>query len=116
MSWEVGFDSRWRRWIGYGVPAMCDHPGCGVEIDRGLSYVCCEQQPYGGEGCGLFFCEKHRDFSGRCARCQAGCEPFDPTPDVAAWRNHLLTDPTWQQWRDENPDEVGRLVSSGGNL
>ena len=37
MSWAVGFDSQWDRDIGYGVPAYCDHPGCGKEIDRGLA-------------------------------------------------------------------------------
>jgi len=52
MGWSIGFDSRWNRDIGYGVPAYCDHPKCNEEIDRGLAYVCCGEQPYGGEhGC-----------------------------------------------------------------
>lgn len=59
MGWEIGYDDRWKRDIGYGVPAVCDHPGCNTEIDRGLSYVC-GGEPYGGEmGCGLFFCYEH---------------------------------------------------------
>ena len=59
MGWSVGYDSKWERDIGYGVPAICDHPGCNKEIDRGLGYVC-GGEPYGGEhGCGLFFCGEH---------------------------------------------------------
>lgn len=59
MSWAIGFDEKWQRDIGYGVPAYCDHPGCKAEIDRGLPYVC-GGEPYGGSnGCGLYFCEKH---------------------------------------------------------
>ena len=59
MSWAIGFDSRWNRDIGYGVPATCDFPGCGVDIDRGLAFVC-GGEPYGGEdGCGLYFCASH---------------------------------------------------------
>ncbi len=43
MGWSLGHDNRWGKFgrdIGYGVPAICDHPGCNAEIDRGLSYVC----------------------------------------------------------------------------
>jgi hypothetical protein len=60
MGWSIGWDGTWKRDIGYGVPAYCDHPECSAEIDRGLSYVC-GGDPYGGEhGCGLFFCGKHK--------------------------------------------------------
>ena len=24
MGWQVGYDSKWQRDIGYGVPAICD--------------------------------------------------------------------------------------------
>ena len=46
MSWTVGYDENWKRDIGYGVPSICDHPGCTARIDRGLSYVC-GGEPYG---------------------------------------------------------------------
>jgi len=46
MGWSVGFDERWKRDIGYGVPADCDHADRGERIDHGLSYVC------GGESYG----------------------------------------------------------------
>ncbi|MBF6368398.1 hypothetical protein IU469_22130 [Nocardia puris] len=115
MSWAVGYDTNWRRDIGYGVPATCDHPGCGEGIDRGLYFVCCGEEPRGGEhGCGLYFCGQHLrygddDLPARCERCQAGADPFAPTPDVPEWINHKLTDPSWQRWRDEHPDEVAAL-------
>ncbi|KAF1008940.1 MAG: hypothetical protein GAK28_00572 [Luteibacter sp.] len=116
MGWSIGYDENWNRDIGYGVPATCDHPGCGEEIDRGLSHVC-GGDPYGGQhGCGLFFCGKHlipagakRDCSQLCSRCYSRRKPFDPTPDVPEWVRHKLTHESWQQWRDENPDEVKTL-------
>lgn len=115
MGWSTGFDSQWNRDIGYGVPATCDYPGCGEEIDRGLAHVCCNQEPYGGEhGCGLYFCGKHHDHyrrrvSGLCERCATDQEPFVPTPDVPEWVEWKLTHESWAQWRDENPGEVARL-------
>ena len=127
MSWAIGYDDDWHRDIGYGVPAYCDYPGCMKEIDRGLAYVC-GGEPYGGtEGCGLFFCEDHRVYSNRsehqlCERCAVNhdsyyddmehytpVEPFDPSPEHPLWIKHKLNDPSWKQWREENPDEVKRL-------
>lgn len=90
MGWAVGYDERWKRDIGYGVPALCDQPGCGAEIDRGLGYVC-GGEPYGGDlGCGLFFCEEHHAYylgegHALCDRCARGEPPHAPTPDVAEW-------------------------------
>lgn len=118
MSWAVGYDSNNKRDIGYGVPAKCDHPDCDKDIDRGLSYVC-GGDVYGGEyGCGLFFCEDHRqyhefengDFVQVCECCADDHKrPFTQKPDVQQWINWKLTDESWQQWRDENPDEVEKL-------
>ena len=111
MGWSVGYDSNWNRDIGYGVPATCDHPGCGEEINRGLAYVCGNQQPYGGEdGCGLFFCGKHGGGS-LCERCEGKRKKsaFEPTPDVPEWIEWKLTDESWKRWRDENPEEVAAL-------
>ena len=118
MSWAIGFDTRWNRDIGYGVPAICDHPDCNEEIDRGLSYVC-GSDPYGGDhGCGLYFCSKHlsggiedptdnrwKDLCERCADEESE-EWFDAKPDTAEWMRWKLRDWSWQQWRDENPEEV----------
>lgn len=68
-------------------------------------------EPYGGEkGCGLFFCGDHRYVSSHdddpemCERCCDSKEPFKPKPDHPDWIKHKLTDPSWQQWRDDNPE------------
>lgn len=104
MSWAVGYDQNWKRDIGYGVPAYCDHPECNEEIHRGLAYVCGDA-PYGGEhGCGLFFCETHSLYAGwarACERCADNKEPFNAKPDHPTWTHHKMTDPSWQAWRDE---------------
>lgn len=123
MGWAVGYDETWKRDIGYGVPAYCDHPGCNAKIDRGLSHVCCEQQPYGGEhGCGLYFCGKHLGFYCEatdeledafgpcCERCAKGPgNPFPPTPEHPEWMEHKLHDPSWEPWRKEHPKETSAI-------
>jgi hypothetical protein len=114
MGWSIGeFEGRD---IGYGVPAICDQPDCDEQIDRGLSYVC-GSEAYGGEnGCGLFFCEKHRSFAEDdnikgmlCERCceyfdegLENCTPFDPKPDTPEWIHHKMTHESWAEWRKEN--------------
>jgi hypothetical protein len=89
VGWSLGYDYNWQREIGYGVPAICDYPGCNERIDRGLSYVC-GGQPYGGEtGCGLYFCIEHLYCSqgpgNICIRCLDKQEPFIPKPDTKEW-------------------------------
>lgn len=114
MGWSIGYDSNWKRDIGYGVPATCDYPGCGKRIDRGLSFVC-GGEPYGGNnGCGLYFCGEHG--GGRlCERCEKAeetgedVEPFDPTPDHPVWIKFKLRDKNWKEWRDEHPVEVDAM-------
>jgi hypothetical protein len=116
MGWSIGFDERGQRDVGYGVPAICDHPECSEGIDRGLSYVC-GGELYGGEhGCGLYFCSQHLFYSRigmpqRCERCCDGGSPFDLKPDVREWIFHKLTDESWQRWRSEHPSDVARLVA-----
>ena len=121
MGWAVGYDTHWRRDIGYGVPAYCDHPRCNAEIDRGLAYVC-GGEPYGGEhGCGLYFCAQHLAFyteprSQACPRCGRYKPPYRPKPDHPTWIQHKLTDESWQEWRDENPSEVTQLQAQIGAI
>jgi hypothetical protein len=108
MGWSIGYDTNWERDIGYGVPAVCDHPDCNNEIDRGLYYVC-GGEPFGGEeGCGLFFCDEHMfaTLPQKCNRCKEKAEPFIPKPDVAEWIEWKLTDDSWEDWRNDNPNEV----------
>lgn len=122
MSWSYGYDEKWKRDIGYGVPATCDHVSCGRHIDRGLGHVC-GSDPYGGDyGCGLYFCEEHLylDTSGRtgpfgdrsiflCSRCRVKDVPHEPTPDTREWMEHKMTDVSWADWRKEKPEEVHEL-------
>lgn len=110
MGWAVGYDEHWKRDIGYGVPAWCDYPDCEKVIDCGLAYVC-GGEPYGGEfGCGLYFCPKHL-YAGEgpqlCERCDNHDDltPFAPKPDHPDWINHKATDPSWAEWRAEQPKE-----------
>lgn len=110
MGWSIGYDSKWDRDIGYGVPATCDHPGCDAEIDRGLAYVC-GGEPFGGDdGCGLFFCAEHLYLGVThpqlCERCCDGEPAFDPKPDRKEWIEWKLTDESWSQWRKKNPELV----------
>lgn len=106
MSWSIGYDTRWNRDIGYGVPAWCDFPGCGKVIDRGLSFVC-GGEPYGGEqGCGLYFCSYHLMVASGtqlCLKCSLGGSPFEPKADHPDWLNFKMTDHSWEEWRKANP-------------
>lgn len=117
MGWQVGYDSKWGRDIGYGVPATCDFPGCGKDIDRGLAYVC-GGEPYGGEhGCGLYFCSWHTVVGGerqQCVRCANEQPPLEPTPDTAEWTEWKLTDESWGPWRDKHPEEVSAMKAAIG--
>ncbi len=115
MGWSIGYDERWKRDIGYGVPAYCDHPDCYALIDRGLGYVC-GSDPYGGErGCGLYFCSEHlffHQFRGMdrgatfCKRCRANKPPYAAKKDHPDWLYHKDTDPSWAEWRAEQAVHV----------
>lgn len=118
MSWSIGFDTTWNRWIGYSVPAYCDHPGCNKEIDRGLSHVC-GGDPYGGDsGCGLYLCDTHMgfgptgngdEFCNMCECCAEGKESFEPKPEHPDWIKHLHSDKSWARWRKENPEKLAAI-------
>ena len=131
MGWSLGYDEKWKRDIGYGVPAICDHPDCNKEIDRGLSYVCGDEPFGGGFGCGLFFCAEHRNHTicededaatdpddpetlcyQACERCANHQEPFTPKPDAKEWIDWKLTDKSWSKWRSENPEWVAKHTRS----
>jgi len=111
MGYSIGHDDRYDRDVGYGVPAICDHPDCNKEIDRGLSYIC-GGDLYGGDtGCGLFFCENHLyipvgDGSNICSRCTENKDPFPLKPDTPEWINWKLTHDSWALWRKNHPEWV----------
>lgn len=119
MGWAIGYDSNWDRDVGYGVPAICDAPGCSREINRGLIHVC-GGEPYGDVyGCGLFFCLDHLRYrwfplpglyKRVCKRCEHYKPPYKrPKADTAEWINHKLTDESWAEWRNDNPTKVAEM-------
>lgn len=117
MGWSIGYDEKNKRDIGYGVPAICDHPECNKEINRGLSYVC-GGEPSGGDcGCGLHFCWYHLSAGSLCERCELDQQPFEGKPDCKEWAEFKLTDESWQEWRNGNPDCVKALeaIVKGGD-
>lgn len=115
------------RWAGYGVPAVCDHPDCTVEICRGMDWKChvapsyrylrdgievtadddwdeeLEVDPTEDGGCGMFFCSTHQPHDIH----------LDATakPDTAEWEDHILSDEAWTQWRQENTARVSEMRS-----
>ena len=119
MSWSIGEDNDSDRFIGYGVPAHCDHPDCSEKIDRGLAHVC-GSEPWGGDhGCGLFFCEKHLEYADDdedslqpdehvaerevmlCERCMVFAGHFERKPEHPEWLEHIATHSSWAKWRKE---------------
>lgn len=96
------------RWAGYGVPAICDMPDCGAEIDRGMGYRCEKYVTYEWdaeleveseielEGCELHFCDAHLEHS-------THGDDVTPKPDTAEWEDHILSDESWEDWRRDNP-------------
>lgn len=121
------------RWAGYGVPAYCDYPGCKEEIDRGMSYAC-GGEPFSEIGCDRYFCSKHTrsgawnedeeewckheddcecEYHDYCFSC-LGLDKeyplgYPPAVEHPEWVFHLLNHHSWEEWRNNNPDEVVKL-------
>jgi hypothetical protein len=113
------------RFGGYGVPTICEYPGCNKKIDRGISFAC-GGEPFSEKGCDRYFCEEHRhwvyfDKNGEkcqheedcdcegvqlCERCRDGKEPFPYKPKTKEWIRHVLKDKSWEEWRQNNPEKV----------
>lgn len=63
MSWsDCGTDSKGRP-IGYIHEATCDHPGCDLKIDRGLSYACGGMHGEDEVSCEGYFCPDHLTYA-----------------------------------------------------
>lgn len=142
MSWSIGYCSNHKRDIGYGVPAPCDHPGCNVIIDRGMSYLCCENIHH-SVSCGGYFCAEHRDnyvyadevpdmddeelealgLDGSEAEEDdddgviACRHRIEPRKEAVEWLEFMLSNESWQKWRELNPERVQhfkeRLANKG---
>ncbi|MDC3312711.1 SEC-C metal-binding domain-containing protein [Flavobacteriaceae bacterium] len=118
MGWGYGFDDNWKRDVGYGVPAYCDHPECERVIHRGLNYVCGGDMFGGEHGCGLYFCDEHRpvyleiddDVFMVCENCADNKDPHEPSAEHPDWMRHKLKEPSWAQWRLENESEAVAMI------
>lgn len=102
MGYSIGWDSRWKRYIGYGVPAYCDQPGCDEEIDRGMGWQCEIEEC----GCRKFYCRNHLYDTDHHTHVAP------PARWHPLWRDHVLTDESWKEWRDKHPEEVAALVAN----
>lgn len=117
MSWSVGDSYRDKRHIGYGVPCFCEHPGCQVVIDRGLSHVCGDMHDESEHGCGSYFCPEHMavhefedgHIGDACEACRAGAERFPLKPDHPEWADWVLKDESWAKWREDNPERMAEF-------
>lgn len=142
MSYEMYFSTQHKRWQGYGVPAVCDHPGCKETIIRGVGYMCCEN-PNNPVSCGGFFCDDHREVTiihksefddieddedainellvdydlqevpefdeDDCFyRCDHSPIEYKEHPK---WVAHVESDPTWAQFRLEDPEAFKTMQS-----
>lgn len=112
MGYSIGFDITNRRDVGYGVPAICEHPECNEQIDRGMSYACGGGFPE--DGCGRYLCFKHGGGRSECDACAAEAEPYPLKPDHPDWVHHKLTDESWAAWRAENPEWGEAARKHGG--
>lgn len=93
----MGYSVYWNngRWQGYGVPAYCDYPGCKEKIDRGMGYTHNDDK----EDNNIFCCQKHQDIS-------IDSFEVDTDREHPEWLNHILTDHSWKQWREDEPEIV----------
>jgi len=48
---------------------------------------------------------EHKKFH-LCEKCTNGEESFPIKPDTIKWKEHVLTDPSWEEWRKENKQEA----------
>lgn len=77
MGWaNCGTDSEGRP-IGYAHEAVCDHPSCNAEIDRGLDNACGQMHGEDVYECEKYFCDNHRygieTEYGECMRICKSC-------------------------------------------
>ena len=99
----MGYGVYWHngRWQGYEIPAYCDFPGCKEEIDRGMGYSHTQDKE---EPASVFCCDKHTHESIDSFEAEEKEHP--------EWLDHILTDKSWKQWREENPEIVIKYKSS----
>lgn len=133
MGYKIGYQGKFKRFLGYGIPAICDHPGCETEIDRGMGHACYEGVPY-DSACGGFFCSEHHEnyvYPDEIEDLhqeelnQLGLDPDEDYSDIdgavccrhsmekhkeaATWINFILTDESWEKWREKYTEQTANL-------
>lgn len=84
MGWGYGVLPDGRE-VGYSVEAVCEAPGCGAEIDRGLGCLCGTMHGQDdGEGCGHYFCGEHLFFGAPNQMCGPCLDEWDRTHNEVA--------------------------------
>lgn len=123
MGWaNCGEDSKGRP-IGYSHLAICDHPGCSAQIDRGLAYACGGMHGtdiLGGDGridwsgdfgsCEGYFCERH--LRGADMEHEDGKETYSPSFCVACASRVERLYWTDADYRDLWPTKAGPATYS----
>lgn len=93
MGWATCGDDSKGRPIGYAIEAICDEPGCKIEIDRGLFYACGGMHGEDEHSCEGYFCEDHRTYTDEkplpSERYVHSDEYGDWTPRCNACTQHL---------------------------
>jgi hypothetical protein len=123
--YRINKDTGGYRFAGYGVPAICEHPDCLKEIDRGVSYAC-GGVPNSEHGCDRYFCSEHLNYvyfkeDGLLCRHRKDCDcdsfeicemcskqknPFPYKNESKEWVKHVIKDKSWKEWRQKNPEIV----------
>lgn len=84
MGWSYGVLPDGRE-VGYGVHAVCEHPGCAKHIDRGLAHLCGAMHGQDDDtGCGHYFCGEHLL--------------------VGAGVGNSICEPCYERWCRDNPE------------
>lgn len=119
---------KYRFWW-YWVPAICEHPECNEEIDRGVSHACW-WEPFSEHWCDRYFCSKHLEWVGinndwtrlkedhtdeeydradhpsLCERCEKWESPFPYKKETKERVSHILSHESWEERRKENTEMV----------
>lgn len=136
MGYSVYYSDKNKRWQGYGVPAYCDHPDCKNVIDRGMAYVCCDNQEH-TNSCGGFYCAEHESLCTLIAEDEFEDVEQDDVQELLDdygleempvfdedgyfyhcqhkpievkehpdWLKHIEKDESWQEWREKSHEEL----------
>jgi len=101
MGWsDCGTDEEGRP-IGYVHVAVCDHPGCYMPIDRGLSYACGGMHGFNEHDCDKYFCSEHLFCADTCYLCRECYDVWD-----RQWEAQKFLSRTMKQYDNEETKDL----------